>query len=118
MIKIDIVSGFLGAGKTTFIRKLLKAYKNEKIVLVENEFGDIGIDGDIVKKDGFEVIELEQGCICCSMKVGFENTILKIINELTPQRIIIEPTGMGLLSEILKSALPVAPRSQPLTAPV
>jgi G3E family GTPase len=102
MVKVDIVSGFLGAGKTTLIRKLLKAYENEKIVLIENEFGEIGIDGEIVKKDGFDVIELEQGCICCSLRANFHSTFDKVIKELKPERIIIEPTGMGLLSQIIE----------------
>lgn len=103
MVKVDIVSGFLGAGKTTLIRKLLKAYENEKIVLIENEFGEIGIDGEVVKKDGFDVIELEQGCICCSLRANFDSTFDKVIKELKPERIIIEPTGMGLLSQIIES---------------
>lgn len=102
MIKVDIVSGFLGSGKTTFIRKLLNAYKNEKIVLIENEFGEIGIDGEIIKKDGFEVIELQSGCICCSIKSSFENAISNIVEDIKPNRIVIEPTGIGLLSEIIE----------------
>ncbi|HSQ89307.1 GTP-binding protein [Romboutsia sp.] len=101
MIKVDIISGFLGSGKTTLIKKLLHSFNNEKVVIIENEFGKIGIDGEIIKKDGFEVIELQNGCICCSIKLNFKDTILEIIKELNPDRIIIEPTGIGLLSEII-----------------
>jgi len=101
MIKVDIISGFLGAGKTTLIRKLLKAHEDEKVVLIENEIGEIGIDGEIVERDGFQVLELSTGCICCSMKVDFFNTITKVIEDIKPERIIIEPTGIGLLSEII-----------------
>lgn len=102
MIKIDVISGFLGAGKTTLIKKMLKAYEDEKVVLIENEFGEIGIDGDIVKRDGFEVLELTSGCICCSMKKDFVNTFTKIIEEYNPERVIIEPTGISILSEIIE----------------
>ncbi len=101
MVKVDIISGFLGSGKTTLIKKLLYSFNNERVVIIENEFGKIGIDGDIIKKDGFEVIELQNGCICCSIKLNFKDTILSIIKELNPDRIIIEPTGIGLLSEII-----------------
>lgn len=101
MIKVDIISGFLGAGKTTLIRKLLKAHEDEKVVLIENEFGEIGIDGELVEREGFQVLELSTGCICCSMKIDFLNTITTVIEELKPERIIIEPTGIGLLSEII-----------------
>lgn len=101
MIKIDIVSGFLGSGKTTLIKKILNNNKNEKVVVLENEFGQIGIDGELIKKDGLEVIELQNGCICCSIKLNFKNTIEEIIEKLNPDRMIIEPTGVGLLSEIL-----------------
>ncbi|MCR8745129.1 GTP-binding protein [Romboutsia lituseburensis] len=101
MIDLDIVSGFLGSGKTTLIKKYLEAYKNEKIVVIENEFGKIGIDKDIIKKDGLEIIELQNGCICCSMKLNFKDTILKVINDFNPERIIIEPTGVAMLNEIV-----------------
>lgn len=100
MIKVNIISGFLGAGKTTFIKKLMKAYEGEKIAILENEFGEIGIDGDIIKGDGYEVVELASGCICCSMKLDFEEAIARIASDMKPGRIIIEPTGIGLLSEI------------------
>lgn len=101
MIKIDIISGFLGVGKTTLIKKLLKAYENEKVVLIENEFGDIGIDGDLVERDGFNVFEITSGCICCIMKKDFVKVFTKIIEEYKPERIIIEPTGISILSEII-----------------
>lgn len=101
MINLDIISGFLGSGKTTLIKKYLEAYKNEKIVVIENEFGKIGIDKDIIKKDGLEIIELQNGCICCSMKLNFKDTILKVVNDFNPERIIIEPTGVAMLSEIV-----------------
>lgn len=101
MINLDIISGFLGSGKTTLIKKYLEAYKNEKIVVIENEFGKIGIDKDIIKKDGLEIIELQNGCICCSMKLNFKDAILKVINDFNPERIIIEPTGVAMLSEIV-----------------
>ncbi len=101
MIKLDIISGFLGSGKTTLIKKILDFYKNEKVVVIENEFGEIGIDGSIIKKDGLDIIELQNGCICCSMKLKFKDTILKVAKEFNPDRIIIEPTGIAMLSEIL-----------------
>lgn len=101
MIKVDIISGFLGAGKTTFIKKILKEYKDKKVVLIENEFGEVGIDGDLIKKDGFEVIELQSGCICCSIKTNFIDSINKIIKDINPEHIIVEPTGIGLLSDII-----------------
>jgi G3E family GTPase len=101
MIKVDIISGFLGAGKTTLVKKLLKAYENEKVILIENEFGDIGIDADIVERDGFDVFEITSGCICCIMKKDFVNIFSKILEEYSPERVIIEPTGISILSEII-----------------
>ena len=104
MIKIDIVSGFLGAGKTTFIKKMLKHYSenNEKVVLIENEFGEIGIDGELVKNDGFEVYEISKGCICCSLKNDFLYTLSEIVNKIQPDRIIFEPSGIFIPDEILQ----------------
>lgn len=102
MIKVDVISGFLGAGKTTLIKKLLKAYESEKVVLLENEFGDIGIDGDIVERDGFDVVEITSGCICCIMKKDFVNIFGKILEGYKPERVIIEPTGISILSEIIE----------------
>ncbi|MBZ9686182.1 GTP-binding protein [Clostridium estertheticum] len=101
MIKIDVVSGFLGSGKTTLIKSLLKAYENEKVVLIENEFGDIGIDGDIIEREGFQVFEISSGCICCIMKKDFLMVLSRIISEFNPDRIIVEPTGISILSEII-----------------
>lgn len=101
MIKVHIISGFLGSGKTTFIKKLLTTFPKCKNVILENEFGEASIDGDIVKKDGYDVIELPSGCICCSLKIDFTNAIKEIIDNINPDNIIIEPTGLGLLSGIL-----------------
>lgn len=101
MAKVHVISGFLGAGKTTFIKKILKIFKNEKVVILENEFGEEAIDGDIIKEEGFDVVELEQGCICCSLKVNFIEGILNIVEKINPDHIIVEPTGLGLLSEII-----------------
>ncbi len=101
MAKVHVVSGFLGAGKTTFIKKILKIFQNEKVVILENEFGEESIDGDIIKEEGFDVVELEQGCICCSLKVSFMEGILNIVDNIKPDHIIVEPTGLGLLSEII-----------------
>ena len=101
MIKIDVVSGFLGSGKTTLIKHMLESIENEKVVIIENEFGQIGIDGDLISKSGIDVLELQNGCICCSIKLNFRDTLLDIIEKFNPDRIIIEPTGIGLLSEII-----------------
>ncbi|CEN24291.1 CobW/P47K family protein [[Clostridium] sordellii] len=101
MIKIDVVSGFLGSGKTTLIKHMLESIENEKVVIIENEFGKIGIDGDLISKSGIDVLELQNGCICCSIKLNFRDTLLYIIEKFNPDRILIEPTGIGLLSEII-----------------
>ena len=104
MVKIDIFSGFLGAGKTTLIKKLLEeAYKGERVVLIENEFGDVGIDGGFLKDAGIEITEMNSGCICCSLVGDFTEALKKVIDELTPERIIIEPSGVGKLSDIIKA---------------
>ncbi|MBP2143777.1 G3E family GTPase [Methanococcus voltae] len=100
-IKIDVISGYLGSGKTTFIQKLVKSTENERIVIIENEFGDIGIDGDILRDKGLDVVELEKGCICCTLKLNFLKSLKNIIEYMKPTRIIVEPTGMGLLSQII-----------------
>ncbi|MCS3900894.1 CobW family GTP-binding protein [Methanococcus voltae] len=100
-IKIDVISGYLGSGKTTFIQKLIKSTENERIVIIENEFGDIGIDGDILRDKGLDVVELEKGCICCTLKLNFLKSLNNIIEYMKPTRIIVEPTGMGLLSQII-----------------
>ena len=105
MTKIDIFSGFLGAGKTTLIKKLIKeAYAGEKVVLIENEFGEIGIDGGFLADAGIEITEMNSGCICCSLVGDFSKALVKVIEEYTPDRIIIEPSGVGKLSDVIKAA--------------
>lgn len=102
MTKIDIISGFLGAGKTTFIKKLLKeALADEQVVLIENEFGEIGIDGGFLKEAGIEITEMNSGCICCSLVGDFEAALQKVMEEYHPNRIIIEPSGVGKLSDVI-----------------
>ncbi len=102
--KIDIISGFLGAGKTTFIKKLIsEEYTNEKIVVVENEFGRVNIDSTILKNSGIIVEEITSGCICCSLAGDFIDSVIKVMTRFNPDRIIIEPTGVAKLSEILSS---------------
>ncbi len=104
MVKIDIFSGFLGAGKTTLIKKLIsEAYKGEKIVLIENEFGEIAIDGGFLQDAGIEITEMSQGCICCSLVGDFTEALKKVIVEMNPERIIIEPSGVGKLSDVIKA---------------
>ena len=104
MAKIDIFSGFLGAGKTTLIKKLIKeAYCGEKLVLIENEFGDIGIDGGFMKDAGIEVTEMNSGCICCSLVGDFGDALKKVIETYNPERILIEPSGVGKLSDVIKA---------------
>ena len=104
MTKIDIVSGFLGAGKTTFIQKMLKdAFAGEQVVLIENEFGEIGIDGGFLKEAGIEIKEMNSGCICCSLVGDFGTALKDVINTYKPQRILIEPSGVGKLSDVIKA---------------
>ncbi len=104
MTKIDIISGFLGAGKTTLIKKLIsESFKNEKIVLIENEFGEIGIDGGFLKDAGVEITEMNSGCICCSLVGDFGEALKKVLSDFTPDRIIIEPSGVGKLSDVIKA---------------
>ena len=104
MTKIDIFSGFLGAGKTTLIKKLIKeAYNGEKIVLIENEFGEIGIDGGFLQDAGIEITEMNSGCICCSLVGNFSEALKKVLDEYNPDRIIIEPSGVGKLSDVIKA---------------
>lgn len=104
MTKIDIFSGFLGAGKTTLIKKCLKeAFENEQIVLIENEFGEIGIDGGFLKEAGIQIKEMNSGCICCSLVGDFTEALSKVIEEYHPDRILIEPSGVGKLSDIISA---------------
>lgn len=104
MTKIDIFSGFLGAGKTTLIKKLLKeAYSGEQVVLIENEFGEIGIDGGFLKEAGIEIREMNSGCICCSLVGDFGEALKEVIQKYQPDRIIIEPSGVGKLSDVIKA---------------
>ncbi len=106
MLKIDIISGFLGAGKTTLIRKLLSSVlKGQKIVLIENEFGDIGIDGGFLKEAGVQINEMNSGCICCSLVGDFKKALNKVYEEYSPDRIVIEPSGVGKLSDVLQAVL-------------
>ncbi len=105
MIKTDIYSGFLGAGKTTLIKKLAdEAYKDEKLVIVENEFGEIGIDKGFLEDSGIEITEMNSGCICCTLVGDFTNALKKVAQELKPDRIIIEPSGVGKLSDVKEAA--------------
>ena len=109
MTKVDIVSGFLGAGKTTLIKKLIaEAFKGEKLVLIENEFGEIGIDGGFLKDAGIEITEMNSGCICCSLVGDFGEALKKVLAEYAPDRIIIEPSGVGKLSDVIKAVQGVA----------
>ena len=109
MTKIDIFSGFLGAGKTTLIKKLLgEAYAGEKLVLIENEFGEIGIDGGFLKESGIEITEMNSGCICCSLVGDFGKALAKVLDEYAPDRILIEPSGVGKLSDIIRAVQGVA----------
>ncbi len=106
MTKIDVFSGFLGAGKTTLIKKLLKeGYGTEKLVLIENEFGEIGIDGGFMKEAGIQITEMNQGCICCSLVGDFGKALEKVLDEYAPDRILIEPSGVGKLSDVIKAVL-------------
>ena len=105
MTKIDIFSGFLGAGKTTLIKKLIKeAYAGDRVVLIENEFGEIGIDGGFLADAGIEITEMNSGCICCSLVGDFSKALVKVLEEYTPDRIIIEPSGVGKLSDVIRAA--------------
>ena len=102
MTKIDVISGFLGAGKTTLISKLLKeALSGEQVVLIENEFGEIGIDGGFLKEAGVEIKEMNSGCICCTLVGDFETSLKEVLSTYHPDRIIIEPSGVGKLSDVI-----------------
>jgi G3E family GTPase len=104
MTKVDIISGFLGAGKTTLIAKLLKeGLAGEQVVLIENEFGEIGIDGGFLKESGVEIREMNSGCICCSLVGDFGTSLKEVVEKYHPDRIIIEPSGVGKLSDVIKA---------------
>ena len=108
MTKIDIISGFLGAGKTTFIKKMLdEVFFGEKIVLIENEFGEVGIDGGFLKDAGIEITEMNSGCICCSLVGDFGKSLHEVIDKFHPDRILIEPSGVGKLSDVMKSVIDI-----------
>ena len=108
MTKIDIISGFLGAGKTTLIKKLIsEAFQGEKLVLIENEFGEIGIDGGFLKDAGIEITEMNSGCICCSLVGDFGEALKKVLAQFSPDRIIIEPSGVGKLSDVIKAVIDI-----------
>ena len=104
MVKIDIISGFLGAGKTTLIKKLLKdGFQDEQVVLIENEFGEIGIDGGFLKEAGIQIREMNSGCICCSLVGDFGTSLKEVVTKYDPDRILIEPSGVGKLSDVIKA---------------
>ncbi len=104
MVKIDIISGFLGAGKTTLIKKLLKdGFQGEEVVLIENEFGEIGIDGGFLKEAGIQIREMNSGCICCSLVGDFGTSLKEVVTKYDPDRILIEPSGVGKLSDVIKA---------------
>ncbi len=106
MTKIDIISGFLGAGKTTLINRLIhEAYQGEKLVLIENEFGQIGIDGDFLQNAGVQITQMNSGCICCSLVGDFSKALKQVITDYAPDRILIEPSGVGKLSDVTKAVL-------------
>jgi len=106
MTKIDIISGFLGAGKTTLINRLInEGYKGEKIVLIENEFGEIGIDSGFIQNAGIQVAEMNSGCICCSLVGDFSKALSQVVSEYSPDRILIEPSGVGKLSDVIKAVV-------------
>ena len=112
MTKIDIISGFLGAGKTTLIKKLLKeALNGTKVVLIENEFGEIGIDGGFLKESGIENTEMNSGCICCSLVGDFETSLKQVMDQYAPERILIEPSGVGKLSDVMRAIQNIADTS-------
>lgn len=108
MTKIDIISGFLGAGKTTFIKKMIdEVFQGEKLVLIENEFGEVGIDGGFLKDSGIEITEMNSGCICCSLVGDFGKNLNEVITKYHPDRILIEPSGVGKLSDVMKSVIDI-----------
>ena len=116
MTKVNVISGFLGAGKTTLIKKLLdEALQGEKIVLIENEFGEIGIDGGFLKDAGVEISEMNSGCICCSLVGDFGEALKKVMEQFHPDRILIEPSGVGKLSDVIRAVQGVAEQMPEMT---
>ncbi len=114
MTKINVISGFLGAGKTTLIKKLISdSFQGEKVVLIENEFGEIGIDGGFLKDAGIEITEMNSGCICCSLVGDFGTALADVITKFAPDRIVIEPSGVGKLSDVMKAVVDIA-KKQPV----
>ena len=106
MTRIDIISGFLGAGKTTFIKKMVEeVFQGQKLVLIENEFGEVGIDGGFLKDAGIEITEMNSGCICCSLVGDFDKNLKEVLEKFHPDRIMIEPSGVGKLSDVMKSVI-------------
>ena len=104
MTKVNIISGFLGAGKTTFVKRLVAdVFKGEKLVLIENEFGEIGVDGDFLKESGIEITEMNSGCICCSLVGDFTKALGEVADKFSPDRNLIEPSGVGKLSDVIKA---------------
>ena len=117
MTKIEIVSGFLGAGKTTLIKKLLKeAFAGERLVLIENEFGEIGVDGGFLKEAGIEITEMNSGCICCSLVGDFGSALKEVLEKYSPDRVIIEPSGVGKLSDVIKAVKNIDAKNTELNA--
>ena len=113
MTKIDIISGFLGAGKTTLIKKLIEeALQGQKVVLIENEFGEIGIDGGFLKEAGIQINEMNSGCICCSLVGDFHAALKDVLAQYAPDRVIIEPSGVGKLSDVMKAVSAVVDGSR------
>lgn len=115
MTKIDVISGFLGAGKTTLIKKLIQeAFQGEKLVLIENEFGEIGIDGGFLKDSGIQITEMNSGCICCSLVGDFGEALGKVLDQFAPDRVIIEPSGVGKLSDVIRAVQGVRHSGEPV----
>lgn len=113
MTKIDIISGFLGAGKTTLIKKLIEeVFTGEKLVLIENEFGEIGIDGGFLKEAGVQITEMNSGCICCSLVGDFGTALQEVIDKFSPDRILIEPSGVGKLSDVIKAVQDIQEKNE------
>ena len=109
MTKVDIVSGFLGAGKTTFIKEMIaKVYKGQRVVLIENEFGEIGIDSGFMKNAGIEVTEMNSGCICCTLVGDFARSLKQVVEQFKPERVVIEPSGVGKLSDVAAAVADVS----------